>query len=69
MTSPQIMRVHTAAGIEDIDADRLLVEYDEYVLLRGDEEIRRVKIADVVSDIDPDTGEEIGGIQTIYSRS
>ena len=63
MTSKQIMRIHTAAGVEEIDADRLLVQNDEYVLLRGDEEIWRVKIADIVQ------SDEHGGIETIYSRS
>ena len=63
MTSKQIMRIHTAAGVEEIDADRLIVEGDEYVLFRGEEEIRRVKIADIVQ------SEEHGGIETIYSRS
>ena len=64
MTSKQIMRIHTAAGVEDIDADRLIVEGDEYVLYRGEEEVRRVPIADIVSD-----GEGMNGIETIYSRS
>ena len=63
MTAKQIMRVHTAAGAEEIDADRLLVQNDEYVFLNGNEEIRRVKIADLVP------GEEIGGVETVYSRS
>jgi hypothetical protein len=63
MTTKQLIRIHTAAGAEDIDADRLQVQGDEYVLLRGDEEIRRVKIADLVP------GEEHGGIETVYSRS
>ena len=63
MTSKQIMRIHTAAGVEEIDADRLIVEGDEYVLLRGEEEVRRVPIADIVQ------SEEHGGIETIYSRS
>jgi len=58
------MRVHTAAGVEEIDADRLIVEGDEYVLFRGEEEVRRVSIADIVSD-----GEGMNGIETIYSRS
>jgi hypothetical protein len=57
------MRIHTAAGVEEIDADRLIVEGDEYVLLRGEEEVRRVPIADIVQ------SEEHGGIETIYSRS
>jgi len=48
MTRKQIMRVHTAVGAEEIDADRLLVQNDEYVFLNGNEEIRRVKIADIV---------------------
>ena len=57
------MRIHTAAGVEEIDADRLIVEGDEYVLFRGEEEVRRVPIADIVQ------SEEHGGIETIYSRS
>lgn len=69
MTAKQIMRVHTAAGVEEIDADRLLVQGDEYILFRGEEEIRRVPIADILTEIDPETGEERGGIETIYSRS
>ena len=69
MTAKQIMRIHTAAGVEEIDADRLLVQNDEYVLFRGEEEIRRVPIADILTEIDPETGEERGGIETIYSRS
>ena len=63
MTTKQLVRIHTASGTEEIDADRLLVQGDEYVLLRGDEEVRRVKIADLVP------GEEHGGIETVYSRS
>ena len=69
MTGKQIMRIHTAAGTEDLDADRLLVQNDEYVLFRGEDEVRRVKIADILTEIDPETGEERGGIETIYSRS
>lgn len=69
MTAKQIMRVHTAAGVEEIDADRLLVQGDEYVLFRGEDEVRRVPIADILSETDPETGEEAGGIETIYSRS
>ena len=69
MTGKQIMRIHTAAGVEEIDADRLIVEGDEYVLYRGEEEVRRVSIADILSETDPETGEERGGIETIYSRS
>ena len=64
MTGKQIMRVHTAAGVEEIDADRLIVEGDEYVLFQGEEEVRRVPIADIVSD-----GGGMNGIETIYSRS
>ena len=63
MTGKQIMRIHTANGVEEIDADRLLVQNDEYVLLQGEEEVRRIKIADLVP------GEEHGGIETVYSRS
>jgi hypothetical protein len=69
MTRKQIMRVHTAAGVEEIDADRLLVQEDEYVLFQGEEEVRRVPIADILSETDPETGEVAGGIKTIYSRS
>jgi len=69
MTSKQIMRIHTANGVEEIDADRLIVQGDEYVLFRGEEEVRRVSIADILSETDPETGEEAGGIETIYSRS
>ena len=69
MTTKQIIRIYTATGVEEIDADRLLVQNAEYVLLRGDEEIRRVSIADILSETDPETGEERGGIETIYSRS
>lgn len=63
MTTKQIIRIYTATGVEEIDADRLLVQNDEYVLFRGEDEVRRVKIADLVP------GEEHGGIETIYSRS
>ena len=69
MASKQIMRIHTTAGVEEIDADRLIVEGDEYVLFQGEEEVRRVSIADILSETDPETGEERGGIETIYSRS
>ena len=69
MTAKQIMRIHTANGVEEIDADRLIVEGDEYVLFRGEEEVRRMPIADILSETDPETGEERGGIETIYSRS
>jgi hypothetical protein len=63
------MRIHTAAGVEEIVADRLLVQEDEYILLQGEEEVRRVPIADIQSETDPVTGEETGGIKTIHSRS
>ena len=69
MTRKQIMRIHTANGVEEIDADRLIVQGDEYILFRGEEEVRRVPIADILSETDPETGEEAGGIETIYSRS
>ena len=69
MTGKQIMRIHTANGVEEIDADRLIVQGDEYILFRGEEEVRRVSIADILSETDPETGEERGGIETIYSRS
>jgi len=35
----------------------------------GEEEVRRVSIADILSETDPETGEEAGGIETVYSRS
>ena len=63
MTTKQIIRIYTATGVEEIDADRLLVQNDEYVLLRGDTEVRRIKIADLVQ------SEEHDGIETIYSRN
>ena len=69
MTTTQIIRSYTTTGVDEIDADRLLVQNTEYVLLRGDEEIRRVKIADILSETDPETGEVAGGIETVYSRS
>jgi len=69
MTRKQIMRVHTAVGPRRSTPTGCLVQNDEYVFLNGNEEIRRVKIADIVIATDPETGEEIGGIETIYSRS
>ena len=69
MTSKQIMRIHTTAGVEEIDADRLIVQGDEYILLQGEVEVRRVKMADILHETDPETGEDRGGIMTIYSRS
>ena len=69
MTTKQIIRIYTATGVEEIDADRLLVQNDEYVLFRGEDEVRRVPIADILTETDPETGEERGGIETIYSRS
>ncbi len=69
MTLKQIMRISTVAGDEDIAADRLIVEGDEYALFLGDVEVRRVKMADILHETDPETGEDRGGIETIYSRS
>ena len=69
MTLKQIMRISTVAGTEDLSADRLIVEGDEYVLFLGDVEVRRVKMADILHETDPETGEDRGGIVTIYSRS
>ena len=69
MTGKQIMRIHTAAGVEEVDADRLIVEGDEYVLFQGEEEVRRVKMTGVLHETDPETGEDRGGVVTIYSRS
>ncbi len=69
MTINQIIRITTKNGTEDVDADRVQVEGEEYVLLLGEVEVRRVPISDVVTEIDPETGEGLGGIQTAYSRS
>ncbi len=69
MTPKQIIRIYTVAGTEDLSADRLIVEEDEYVLFLGDVEVRRVKMADILHETDPETGEDRGGIVTIYSRS
>ena len=69
MTPKQIMRIYTVAGTEDLSADRLIVEEDEYALFLGDVEVRRVKMADILHETDPETGEDRGGIVTIYSRS
>ena len=69
MTTEQIMGITTIDGVEDIDADRILIENNEYVLFRGDEEVRRIPIADIISETDPETGEERSGIETIYSKS
>ena len=63
MTTKQLVRIHTASGTEEIDADRLLVQGDEYVLLRGDEEIRRIPCAEIVQE------GESSGIETVFSRS
>lgn len=69
MTTKQIIRISTKTGIEDLDADRHRIDGGEYVLLNGQTEVRRVPISDVVTEIDPETGEGLGGIQTVYSRS
>ena len=63
MTTKQLICIHTAAGVEEIDADRLLIENGEYVLLRGDEEIRRIPCAEIVQE------GESSGIETVFSRS
>ena len=68
MTTKQIMRITTIDGVEDIDADRILIENNEYVLFRGDEEVRRIPIADIISETDPETGES-GRDRTIYSKA
>ena len=69
MTLKQIIRIYTVAGTEDLSADRLIVEGDEYIFFSGDAEVRRVKMADILHETDPETGEDRGGIVTIYSRS
>ena len=62
MTKQQI-RITMTSGVETLDADRTLIENGEYVILNGEEEIRRIPCADIVPD-----GEH-SGIETIYSRS
>jgi hypothetical protein len=62
MTKQQI-RVTTASGSETLDADRILIESEEYVILNGQVEVRRIAIADIVAE------GESSGIETIYSRS
>lgn len=69
MTLKQIIRITTVVGDEDIAADRLIVEGDEYIFFSGDVEVQRVKMADILHETDPETGEDRGGIVTIYSRS
>jgi len=63
MTLKQQIRIITASGSEILDADRILIENGEYVILNGDTEICRIPCADIVQD-----GEH-SGIETIYSRS
>ena len=62
MTKQQI-RITTASGTETLDADRILIENGEYVILNGDDEVRRIPCTDIVQ------GGEHSGIETIYSRS
>jgi len=72
MTSKQIMRIHTAAGVEDIDADRLIVEGDDDSTSStgGEEEVRRVSIADILSETDPrDRRRRRRASRRFYSRS
>ena len=63
MTTKQLIRIHTSSGTDEIDADRYRIENDEYVLLRGDEEIRRIPCAEIVQE------GESSGIETVFSRS
>jgi hypothetical protein len=63
MTGKQIIRLTTPEGTEDLDADRVLIESEEYVILNGQVEVRRIAIADIVAE------GESSGIETIYSRS
>jgi hypothetical protein len=64
----QRMEIHTADGVETVDADRVLIDGTDYVVLNGTMEVTRIPIADVVNEYDED-GENIGGIRTILSRS
>jgi len=48
MTGKQIMKSPHGRRAEEIDADRLLVQNDDTYSSTGTEEIRRVKIADIV---------------------
>ena len=59
----QQIRIRTADGEEILDADRVLIEGDKYVILNGDDEIRRNPCADIIPD------GESSGIETIFSRS
>jgi len=59
----QQIRIRTADGEEILDADRVLIESGEYVVLNGDTEIRRIPCVDIIPD------GESSGIETIFSRS
>lgn len=67
MKPKQIIRVHAVSGDKDVVADRVTIENDEYILLYGDEEVRRIPIADTISGIDPETGERVSELETIFS--
>jgi len=64
------MRIHTTAGVEEIDADRLIVE-GRWVrpLPEGRRRSGGCRSPTSYPETDPETGEGAGGIETVYSRS
>jgi len=67
-TTKQQIRVTTAAGATDYDADVVLVQDGQYVLMYEGSEVARVPISDVVSSSSED-GESSSGIETVFSRT
>lgn len=65
-TTKQQIRVTTAAGTTDYDADVVKVQDGQYVLMYEGIEVARVPISDVVSSED---GESSSGIETVFSRT
>jgi len=59
----QQIQIRTKSGEEILDADRVLIIDGEYVILNGDEEIRRIPCAEIVQE------GESSGIETVISRS
>ncbi len=60
----QIIEIRTAAGVEQLDADRYFVDGTDYVFYHADQFVRRVDMDEIV-----DGGEDAPGIQTVFSRS
>ena len=63
MAPRQQIQIRTADGEQTLDADRVLIIDGEYVILNGDEEIRRIPCAEIVQE------GESSGIETVFSRS